>query len=145
MAQNNPRFKINSFGIYDGFEGAGKQLPKISRHTAVIPALVDIEFGLIVDVKKGKGISLDWCIEHPNIHDKNGKAMAPFAGSIIVRNNDWQFYLGDTIWLPEEDKVGDWHMYIEYEGSIVAQQVFEVSTDDLESQNERMFWKRRGF
>jgi hypothetical protein len=71
--------------------------------------------------------------------------MAPFEGNVIVRNNDWKFYLSDTIWLPVDDKVGEWHMYIQYNNSVVAEQKFEVTLDDLGSQNERMFWKSRGF
>jgi hypothetical protein len=145
MAKTNPIFKIESFGIYDSFNASGKSLPKISRHTALIPAQIDLEFGLTLSVKKAKGITLDWCIKHPNICDKKGRKMTPFEGMVIVRNNDWKFYLGDTIWLPADDKVGDWHMYIQYNNSVVAEQTFEVTLDDLGSQNERMFWKSRGF
>jgi hypothetical protein len=145
MAKTNPIFKIESFGIYDGFDDAGKSLPKISQHTVLIPAQIDIEFGLTLSAKKAKGISLDWCIKHPNICDKKGKEMAPFEGSVIVRNNDWRFYLGDTIWLPVDDKVGNWHMYIQYNNSVVAQQTFDVTLDDLGDRNERLFWKNRGF
>ncbi len=70
MAKTNPIFKIESFGIYDSFNATGKSLPKISRHTALIPAQIDLEFGLTLSVKKAKGITLDWCIKHPNICDK---------------------------------------------------------------------------
>nr|WP_297348199.1 DUF3859 domain-containing protein [uncultured Glaciecola sp.] len=145
MAKSNPIFKIESFGIYDGFNGAGKSLPKINQHTAVIPAEIDIEFGLTLSAKQAKGITLNWYIKHPNICDKKGREMAPFEGNVIVRNNDWRFYLGDTIWLPVDDKAGNWHMYIEYNNNVVAEQTFDVTLDDLESQNERMFWKSRGF
>jgi hypothetical protein len=70
MSKTNPIFKIESVGIYDSFDATGKSLPKISRHTARIPAQIDIEFGLTRSVKKAKGMTLGWCIKHPNICDK---------------------------------------------------------------------------
>lgn len=145
MAKSVPSFTIVSHGIYDMWEGNSKTLPKIHKVGTIIPAEIDIEFGLTVSVKHGKGIVLGWRIEHPSILDKKGRAMAPFEGEEYVRNNDWLFYLGDTIWPPLADKAGLWRMYLSYQDEIVAEKTFEVTLDDLDDKGERMFWKRRGY
>ena len=145
MAKTSPIFSVVNYGIYEKWDQKRRGLPKIKQVTECVPAVIDIEFGLIINIKKGKGISIDWCIEHPHITDKKGRLMAPFEGKEIVRNNDWQFYLGDTIWAPEHDKVGDWRMYIQYNSEIVIDKTFELTDDDIEEQKEREFWKRRGF
>jgi len=145
MAKSSPIFSILHYGIYEQWEHKGRGLPKIQKVTSNIPAIIDIEFGISINVKRGKGITLSWCIEHPEISDKRGRLMAPFEGREYVRNNDWTFYLGDTIWAPEHDKVGLWRMYIQYESRIIAEQGFDVSLEDLEVQKEAEFWKKRGF
>jgi len=145
MAKTKPIFTIESYGIYEMWGGNSRTLPKISKVTTLVPAQIDIEFGLTISVKKAKGICLNWCIEHPNITDKLGHPMPAFEGQEYVRNNDWTFYLGDTIWAPIEDKVGDWHMYLLYNEQVIAEKTFEVTLDDIELQNERQFWKKRGF
>lgn len=145
MAKIKPTFTINSYGIYEKWEGNSKSLPKISKVTTLIPAKIDIEFGLTISVKKAKGIIITWCIEHPNITDKNGRTMPHFEGEEFVRNNDWTFYLGDTIWAPIDDKLGTWLMYMSYDAKVIAEKLFEVTTEDIEAENERQFWKKRGF
>lgn len=145
MAKVNATFSIESYGIYELWEGNNKSLPKISKVTTLIPALVDIEFGLTVRVKKAKGKCINWSIEHPNINDKNGRPMGAFKGEEYVRNNDWVFYLGDTIWAPIEDKLGLWNMHLSIDRQVIARKIFEVTAEDIEDENERKFWKRRGF
>jgi hypothetical protein len=51
----------------------------------------------------------------------------------------------DTIWAPIEDKLGPWYMYLSLDGKIFAEKLFEVTAEDIEEENERKFWKRRGF
>ena len=48
-----------------------------------------------------------------------------FDGELYVHNNDWDFYLGDTIWAPIN--------------KIIAGKTFNVY-----NHNENQFWKRRG-
>ncbi|MFT6267679.1 MAG: hypothetical protein ACJAVV_000478 [Alphaproteobacteria bacterium] len=144
MAKSKPTFTTQSYGIYDGWKGSGKTLPKSKQSTLLIPAEVDIEFGLIVRAQKAKGLILHWRIEHPDITDEKGMPMAPFEGEVQVRNNDWQFYLGDTIWAPEFDKLGLWSMTIMYDGVNVASKTFEI-TNEINTQQEANFWKKRGF
>lgn len=66
--------------------------------------------------------------------------MEPFDGELHVRTNDWDFYLGDTIWEPISNKIGDWRMTIEMRGKVIAEKTFNVYARD-----EAEFWKRRGF
>ena len=143
MSKLKSKFTISSYGIYRGWDEKTKQLPIIQEFTTRIPAQLDIEFGFILEVQKGKGLRLDYCIYHPDIPDKNGQIMEPFSGDVYVRNNDWQFYLGDTIWAPVDNKTGDWRMVIELDGKIVAEKTFSVLVEH--GDGEIQFWKKRGY
>lgn len=145
MAKASPQFTIENFGIYKGWQDNGKTLPLLKNCTCFVPAQVDTEFGLIIRVQKGKGEKIKWTIQHPNICNNKGQVMPPFSGEQYIRNNNWQFYLGDSIWLPEEDKVGEWHMFIEHNNQVIASKTFDVSIDCEELAAQRRFWKKRGF
>ncbi|WP_440875785.1 DUF3859 domain-containing protein [Thalassotalea sp. PLHSN55] len=136
MAKVKPQFKLASYGIYTQWQNDAKELPQIKEYTLDIPAEVDIEFGLILNVKKGKGIKLDYCIYHPNIPDEDGNIMLPFTGDVYVKNSDWDFFLGDTIWAPVSNKTGAWRIVIEYQGKVVAEKTFDVSEDNAEPLDE---------
>ena len=69
---------------------------------------------------------MDYCIDHPGILDSEGNRRAPFDGSVFVRTNDWDFYLGDTIWEPIADKLGPWRMTMELDGAVIGEKVFNV-------------------
>ncbi|KXI30249.1 DUF3859 domain-containing protein [Paraglaciecola hydrolytica] len=143
MAKLKANFSISSFGIYQEWDEKAKQLPVIKDFTTHIPAQLDIEFGFILHVLKGKGLKLDYTIYHPNIPDKKGEIMEPFRGEVYVRNNDWEFYLGDTLWEPIENKTGDWRMVIELNGKIIAEKTFSVLVEY--GDGEIQFWKKRGY
>ncbi|GAB2700006.1 DUF3859 domain-containing protein [Aliiglaciecola sp. 3_MG-2023] len=143
MAKHKAQFEITSFGLYEGWDTKSKELPSIRNFTTKIPATLDVEFGFILEVKKGKGLKLEFTIYHPNIPDKKGNIMPPFTGDVYVRNNNWEFYLGDTVWSPIHDKVGDWRMVIECEGKIVAEKTFTVLEEYADG--EIQFWKKRGY
>ncbi|MFC3123169.1 DUF3859 domain-containing protein [Agaribacter flavus] len=143
MAKQKPSFEIHSYGIYDGWDESSKKLPKIKTFTTNIPAVLDIEFGLILQVKRGKGICLDWIIYHPDVCDKKGRPMPPFEGEVYVRTNDWEFYLGDTIWEPIENAEGDWHMMLSYKDKCIAEKTFSVAKEH--GDGEIQFWKKRGY
>lgn len=130
MAKIKPEFNIVSHGIYTTWDSSSKDLPKIKEFTTDIPAEIDIEFGYILNVKKGKGCKLSFTIYHPDVKDKKGNDLAPFTDDVYVSNNDWDFFLGDTIWAPIEDKVGPWHVVIEYNGKIVADKIFNISIEE---------------
>ncbi|AWB68415.1 DUF3859 domain-containing protein [Saccharobesus litoralis] len=143
MSKLKSVFTIVSHGIYTKWDERSKALPKIRNFTTQVPAEEDIEFGFILNAQKAKGKKLDFTIFHPNIPDEDGDIMPPFTGSVHVRNNNWDFYLGDTLWLPLENKQGDWRMVIEHNGQIIAEKTFNVALE--QPNNEAMFWKRRGF
>ncbi|MDU0353636.1 DUF3859 domain-containing protein [Paraglaciecola aquimarina] len=143
MSKLRSNFSISSFGIYEKWDEKSKSLPQIKTFTTNIPAQIDIEFGFILHALKAKGKRLDWVIYHPDVPDKNGQVMPPFEGDVYVRNNDWQFYLGDTVWPPIENKVGDWRMVIECEGKILADKTFSVLVEH--GDGEIQFWKKRGY
>ena len=69
--------------------------------------------------------------------------MPPFEGEQYVKTNDWQFYLGDTIWAPVDNKVGIWRMTIELNGHIIADKSFNLLKPSEGSAND--FWKHRGY
>lgn len=126
MAKRKPVVRMKSYGVYSKWESASKNLPRIAEFTLRVPARIDIEFGFIVNIKGAKNRELIYCIDHPGIHDAEGNLREPFDGSVYVKSNDWDFYLGDTIWEPVEDKLGQWHMHLELDGKVIAEKSFEV-------------------
>lgn len=143
MSKLKSQVEITSYGIYTQWDAKAKGLPKIKEFTTQVPAEVDIEFGFVINIKKAKGQKIRYCIYHPDIPDKKGNVMPPFDGEEYIRNNNWDFYLGDTIWLPIEDKVGEWRMTIEIDGNEIASKTFDVNLPELDG--EIGFWKKRGF
>ena len=143
MSKLKSYFTISSFGIYDHWDEKTKTLPKITEFTCKIPATLNIEFGFILHAKKAKGKKLSFTIYHPDIPDEKGQPMPPFYGEVYARNNDWQFYLGDTLWAPIENKLGDWRMVIKSDGKIVAEKTFSVLMEH--GDGELKFWKKRGY
>ena len=105
MAKRKPEIRMRTFGIYTKWESAARTLPKISEVTTKVTAVVDVEFGFIVNVTGGKNQEMYYCIDHPGILDDQGKRRPPFDGTVYIKTNDWDFYLGDTIWEPINDKL----------------------------------------
>lgn len=140
MAKRSAIIDMVSYGIYSKWDSKSKQLPKILDFTTQVPAELDIEFGFSVNIKKAKGKKIRFCIFHPDITTDEGEVLTPFEGEEHINNNDWDFYLGDTIWAPIENKLGPWRMTIELDGHIVAEKVFHLYAKD-----EGQFWKHRGF
>jgi len=143
MAKAKPITSMQSFGIYTQWDSSSKDLPQIQSFTTKVPAKLDIEFGFIVNFKKAKGEKLRYCIYHPEIPDAEGVAMPPFEGIEYVKDNDWDFYLGDTLWEPISNKTGDWRMTIELNGKIIADKTFAVF--EQEAMSEIEFWQKRGY
>jgi len=143
MAKPTIQHTIVSYGIYDKWEAREKKLPKVIQFTLNVPANIDIEFGFIINIKKGKGKKVRYCIYHPNITDDNGKIRAPFSGDIYINDNNWLFYLGDTIWEPLHDKLGDWRMTIECDKKIIADKTFVISEPNENIKSS--LWTRAGY
>ena len=143
MAKVNLASSIISYGIYEHWDPKSKVLPKIIKFTTDIPAELDVEFGLTVNIKKGKGTKIFYCIYHPKIPDKEGNIMEPFSGVVYIQNNDWNFYLGDTLWEPVSNKMGEWRMTISCNNKLIADKTFLVNQED--EYRESKFWKRAGY
>lgn len=126
MPKKKPEVRLRSWGIYTRWDADSKSLPELREVTTHVPAEVDIEFGLVVNVRGARNEKLFYCINHPGILDADGNQRPPFDGTVHVRTNHWDFYLGDTIWLPVDDKLGTWTMWIELHGQRVAEKSFEV-------------------
>ena len=121
MPKRKPEFEIYTYGIYSKWDRESKDIPKILEITDTIPAQLDIEFGYVLKIRRGKGIKLDFIIDHPPFKDESGNISPPFVGEHYVNSNDWQFFLGDTIWEPIDDKKGKWTLITKYKGQIVAE------------------------
>lgn len=143
MAKAKFSSRIVSAGIYHGFDAASKELPKIKSFTRHVVAELDVEFGLIVNISKAKGQQITWRIEHPQLTDDDGEVMAPFEGQEFITDNDWQFYLGDCIWAPINDKGGDWRMTIELAGQLIVDETFDVEVDEYKVLDDDSFWLGR--
>ena len=126
MAKRKPEIRIRTFGIYSKWDSSNKLLPRITEVTTRVPALIDIEFGFVVNVQAAKNQRLSYCIDHPGILDADGHRRRPFDGLEYVKTNDWDFYLGDTIWAPISDKLGLWHMSVNLDGAAIAEKTFEI-------------------
>ena len=130
MPKRKPVIRMSSHGIYTQWESDSKDLPQIVEFTTRVPARIDIEFGFVVNIKGAKNQQLDYCIYHPDIPDADGVPRPPFDGTVYVKTNDWNFFLGDTVWEPIADKVGDWRLTLELGGEIIAEKTFEVFHED---------------
>lgn len=126
MAKRKPEIRMRSYGIYTQWDAGSKELPRIAEFTTRVPAKIDIEFGFIVNIQRAKNQQLEYCIYHPDIPDEDGVPRPPFDGMVYIKTNDWNFYLGDRIWHPIENKLGPWRMTLELENEIVAEKTFEV-------------------
>ncbi|MDO6763664.1 DUF3859 domain-containing protein [Agarivorans sp. 1_MG-2023] len=142
MAKAKHQVKLHSFGIYNKWDSDTKALPQITEFTTQVEAQIDVEFGLIVNIKKAKGQKVRYCIYHPDIPDSDGQIMAPFDGEEYVRSNDWDFYLGDTIWAPISNKLGTWRMTLELAGELIADKSFELFQDS--PGDPAQFYRKRG-
>ena len=126
MARLKPEFRLRTWGIYTPWDSSAKEIPSILEVTTRVPAVVDVEFGFVLNVRKGRTAELDYCIDHPGILDASGQPRPPFTGSVHVKTSDWDFFLGDTIWNPLSDKLGDWHLSVRFEGQVVAEKSFHI-------------------
>ena len=126
MSKRKPEIRMISYGIYRGWDAESKEVPRLLEGTTRIPAVIDIEFGFVVSIKAAKNKLLSYCIDHPGVLDDRGRRRDPFDGEVYVRDNDWKFYLGDTIWDPIDDKLGPWRMTLELDGKVIADKSFDV-------------------
>lgn len=130
MAKKKIIYKTVSHGIYKDWDRDSKDLPTIKRFSETVPARVGIEFGYIVNIRNGRGKKLSYSIEHPPFLDEDGLVSPPFTGELYVRTNDWDFFLGDSIWEPVADKIGDWRLVIVVEGITIEDRTFTIVAEE---------------
>jgi hypothetical protein len=126
MAKKNPEVTMRSYGVYTPFDRESEELPHILEFTETVPARVGVEFGYILEIRKARGSLITFRIEHPPFTDSSGEVAPPFEGEQYVRTPEWRFFLGDTVWEPAEDKVGDWTLTTWLDGEEVARRTFEL-------------------
>lgn len=126
MAKKKAEVKLDSWGIYTQWDSDSKDLPKLIKMTRDIPCELDVEFGYIVNIKKAKNRKLQYCIYHPDIPDEDGVTMAPFSGEVYIKQNDWMFFIGDTIWKPIENKKGPWRITLAIDDTVYTDETFNV-------------------
>lgn len=126
MAKKKADIKMVSYGIYTEWVRGSKSLPKIIKHTQDIPARVDIEFGYTLLLRGAKGRKITFVMKHPPSCDDHGVPHPDFVGEEFVNSNEWHFFLGDTVWLPVEDKCGDWELVTYLDGVEIARMTFNI-------------------
>ncbi len=112
MAKKKITWELYSYGIYSNWDKSSKALPKLLKITDQIPITHDVEFGLVIKIKGAKGNEINFRVDHPKFKTIDGKPAPPFKGEYFVNSNDYEFFLGDTVWEPIEDKAGRWHFTV---------------------------------
>ncbi len=126
MPRKKAKFRIESYGRYTAWDRNSKELPRILEFTETIEATEGNEFGMIIKIESGKGERLDFCIKHPPFKDTNGNIAPDFTGEYYVKSNKDYFFIGDCIWLPLEDKKGNWVIEVFHGKSRIASKNFKV-------------------
>lgn len=114
------------YGEYSKWDRESREIPKIQRVTTEIEAETGTEFGYVLQIRQGKGETIEFKIDHPPFKDENGNVRPPFSGEQFIRTNDYLFYLGDCIWDPPEDKFGEWELTTYHNGKVVANKLFKI-------------------
>ena len=126
MAKKKPEVTLHSHGLYDGWDRESKALPNLLRITREIEAAPDVEFGYILRIRNARNSKITFRIEHPPFKGADGEIAPPFVGELYVKNNDFRFFLGDTIWSPVEDKRGAWRLITWLDGEKVADEILNL-------------------
>lgn len=126
MAKKKPVFNIDSYGTYDQWNRNSGDIPKIIKINHEVIMHPDVEFGLVLNIKGGKGIKLDFRVIHPKFNTPDGKLANDFVGDHFVNSNDWSFFLGDTVWEPYETKLGEWRFIISHEGKNIVDKTLHL-------------------
>lgn len=120
MAKKVFEVEMYSYGQYAPWDRTSKAIPKLLAISNEILAEDGTEFGYVLRIKKAKGKRIDFRIDHPPFKDDHGKVVPPFTGQVFINSNSYEFFLGDCIWAPVDDKMGKWTMTTKIENEIVA-------------------------
>ncbi len=124
MAKRKPEVELYSYGVYSKWERESRDIPKLLEITDTIPCELDIEFGYVLRIKKAKGAKLNLEIHHPPIKDEKGNLMPVFRGELVVNSNNYEYFQGDTVWEPIEEKAGKWTLVTFLDNKEVARKSF---------------------
>lgn len=118
--KNRPlEIELINYGRYSEWDGENSNLPKFIELTDQIETQLGVEFGMIVEIRKARGRYLDFEIDHPPFKDADGNTEPVFRDTFRVKHNPFQFFLGDTVWAPIEDKKGYWKLSILLENEVL--------------------------
>lgn len=115
-----PEVEIISYGQYTRWDRNSRELPELVELRSEIPADIDVEFGMVLEIRGAKGRYLTFRIDHPPFEDAGGNIAAPFEGTYQVKSSPFRFFLGDSIWAPADNKKGDWKLSVFFDGELVA-------------------------
>ncbi|MBN2744192.1 MAG: DUF3859 domain-containing protein [Marinilabiliaceae bacterium] len=135
MSKRKITCEIYSYGVYDKWNRQSKAIPKLMDITTRIPIVLETEFGYVLKIKGAKGKVLEFIMDHPPMTDENGKSMPPFEGTCFVDSNDFEFFLGDTVWEPYEQMAGTWHLTTLLDGKIIAAKKLTLVTTSNDEGN----------
>ena len=96
-------------------------MPILEELATEIKAELDVEFGILIEIRHGKGRYLEYIIHHPPFNDNSGELAPSFVGEYQIKSNPFRFFLGDTVWEPVNDKRGIWELIIKIDKQVVAQ------------------------
>lgn len=126
MARKKIDIELYSYGEYSEWDRNSRKLPKIVNITHTIEAEIGTEFGYVLKIKRGKGKKLEFKIIHPPFLDEDGKLVPDFTGEYYINSNDHEFFLGDCIWEPLEDKLGHWRLITYLDGQVIADKTLHL-------------------
>lgn len=126
MSKKKIDIELYSYGEYSPWDKTSKALPRILAIGDRVEAESGTEFGYVLKLKKAKGKRLDFRIIHPPFNDEWGKPMGDFTGEVYITSNDYEFFLGDCIWEPIDDKLGPWRLITELEGKVIADKTLHL-------------------
>ena len=121
-----PKVNIISYGKYTRWDNTEKNLPALEFLTDKIKAELDLEFGLIVEIRQAKGRFINYLIDHPPFRNEKGELVPSFTGEYQIRTNPAKFFLGDSILFPIDDKKGKWTFKIKIDDKILAEKKIEI-------------------
>lgn len=134
MSKKKITWELYSYGIYSRWDKSNKSLPRLVNITTQIPIVPEIEFGYHLKMKGAKGKILEFTMEHPPMTDENGQPMPTFEGTCFVDSNDFNFFLGDTVWEPYAQMAGIWRLKTQLEGKVIADKKFTLVLNQEQSE-----------
>lgn len=126
MSKKKIDIELYSYGEYSRWDKSSKALPHILNISDTVDAEIGTEFGYVLKIKKAKGKLLEFRIIHPPFDDEFGEPMDDFTGEVYINSNDYEFFLGDCIWEPLENKLGPWRLITELEGKVIADKTLHL-------------------